>query len=660
MKSMSFTLAVGAVASLALTPASFAATCPDRAPAAITAPTTDAGKACQAALAKAAADYVKAELKTDAGCMAKQTLGLCPNAKDTAKIQKAAIKSRDAVVKACSTGLADLANSYSTFTDPALVSSCSLSQVNVEGKLLAYTVNGQPVDMFGVLGANDKNRGKCMKTLSGAGVKYALGALSAINKCVASNIKDGTPGDLAAVCVGQYSGGTFTAPTDLKTAEKLAALVAKAEASIDKACGSISALTLATIPACGGAASVADLKTCIACESWDSILDVVKVQYSETGTLVSPGTDAIQNAVDASGPGAKLLIQSGTYEEDVTISKHCSGGPNDGDACGVDSDCTPGTCASPHANLQIVGCGGASNEKPFIDVPSTGGPYTNGITASGVDGLVFQTLNVGAWPENGLFAAGAEGVTFRDVYSDALDVSKYAVFPIQSNNVLVEGCEVHHVSDAGIYVGQSTNIIARYNTVIENVAGLEIENSQNAKVHNVYATGNSGGILIFKLPGLPVQLSNGHEISHNILVSNNRANIGSGTVGLVPDGTGMLVLSNDDGDFHHNFMDDNDSFGFVLVDQQTLNVLSGSNVFDPTSPDQKATGNQIRLNHVTSNNGTNQDSTPPNTTQGQGGKIVYEIIEEDPAPNYNFNCFDSNTAAVKNPITGAHVDQTCP
>ena len=659
MKSMSFALAVGAVASLALTPASFAASCPDRAPAAINPATTDAGKACQAALAKAVASYVKAELKTDSGCMSKQTIGLCPNAKDTAKIQKAALKARDAVVAACATGLGDLANSYSTFSSAAEVASCSLSQSNVEGKLLASSLNGAPVQLPGVLGANSKDRPKCLKTINSAGVKYALGALSAINKCVSSQIKAGAVGDLSAVCVGEYSGGNFVPPTDEKTADKLAGLVAKAEASVDKACTPLSAFALATVPACGGASSVADLKACVACEAWDSTLDIVKAQYSENGTFVANGPNALQNAVDASGPGDKLLIQSGTYLEDVTVSKLCSLGPNDGQPCGVDGDCTPGTCASPHAGLQFVGCGGATNERPFIDVPMVG-TFTNGITGSGVDGLVFQSLNVGDWPENGIFVAGADGVTFRDVFSDALDVSKYAVFPIQSNNVLVEGCEVHRVSDAGIYVGQSTNIVARYNTIIENVAGLEIENSENAFVHNNYATGNSGGILIFKLPGLPVQLSNDHEIAFNVLTSNNRANIGSGTVGLIPDGTGILVLSNDDGDFHDNYIDDNDSFGFVLVDQETLNALAGP-TFVPTSPDQKATGNKVRNNAVTANNGLNQDSTPPNTTQGAGGTIVYEIVEEDPAPDYNFNCFEGNSLAVKQPtLLGATVVTNCP
>ena len=60
-------------------------------------------------------------------------------------------------------------------------------------------------------------------------------------------------------------------------------------------------------------------------------------------------------------------------------------------------------------------------------------------------------------------------------------------------------------SDAGIYVGQSRNIVVRRNQVEFNVAGIEIENSTDADVYDNMATNNTGGILVFNLPGPPVQ-----------------------------------------------------------------------------------------------------------------------------------------------------------
>jgi hypothetical protein len=160
------------------------------------------------------------------------------------------------------------------------------------------------------------------------------------------------------------------------------------------------------------------------------------------------------------------------------------------------------------------------------------------------------------------------------------------------------------------------------------------------------------------------------------------------TLDLCPDGTGVLVLSNDDGDFHHNIIQGNGSFGLVLLDQLTLNVLSGTNFFNPLShscaaPDpvikcavatqavdcplsgtcvqeQKSTGNQVHSNLIDNSNGANQDNTPPNSTQMAGNPLVYEVSEQDPAPNCNFNCFEGNGIALAGSLLGAVALTTCP
>jgi parallel beta-helix repeat protein len=90
--------------------------------------------------------------------------------------------------------------------------------------------------------------------------------------------------------------------------------------------------------------------------------------------------------------------------------------------------------------------------------------------------------------------------------------------------VLIEDSKVINVRDAGIYVGQSTNIVVRNNEVFGNPAGIEIENSANAEVYGNYAHDNSGGILIFKLV-LPIEYSNCHFIHDNIITNNNAPNL---------------------------------------------------------------------------------------------------------------------------------------
>ncbi|MBK6512223.1 MAG: right-handed parallel beta-helix repeat-containing protein [Haliea sp.] len=104
----------------------------------------------------------------------------------------------------------------------------------------------------------------------------------------------------------------------------------------------------------------------------------------------------------------------------------------------------------------------------------------------------------------------ANGVTFRRVrveWTNGPDENNgaYGLYPVGCRNVLIEDSEVRGASDAGVYVGQSENIIVRRNYVYENVAGIEIENSKFADVYENNTTGNTGGILVFDLPGPPVQ-----------------------------------------------------------------------------------------------------------------------------------------------------------
>jgi parallel beta-helix repeat protein len=80
---------------------------------------------------------------------------------------------------------------------------------------------------------------------------------------------------------------------------------------------------------------------------------------------------------------------------------------------------------------------------------------------------------------------------------------------------------------AGIYVGQSRQIIVRRNRVEQNVAGIEIENSQYADVYDNTATGNTGGILVFHIPDLPGEDGQHARFFHNQIEGNNTPNFGS-------------------------------------------------------------------------------------------------------------------------------------
>ncbi|MEX2326548.1 MAG: parallel beta-helix domain-containing protein [Pseudomonadales bacterium] len=122
----------------------------------------------------------------------------------------------------------------------------------------------------------------------------------------------------------------------------------------------------------------------------------------------------------------------------------------------------------------------------------------------------------------------------------------YGIYPVQTENVLVEDSIAIGASDAGIYVGQSRNIVVRGNRAEYNVAGIEIENSVGADVYNNVATNNTGGVLVFSMPNLPLA---GHStrLYNNVISNNNTANfaIPGTAVAGVPAGTGVLINSND-------------------------------------------------------------------------------------------------------------------
>ncbi len=141
----------------------------------------------------------------------------------------------------------------------------------------------------------------------------------------------------------------------------------------------------------------------------------------------------------------------------------------------------------------------------------------------------------------------------------------YGMYPVQCENVLVEDSVAIGASDAGIYVGQSRNVIVRRNRAEWNVAGIEIENTQDADVYENVATNNTGGILVFNMPNLP-QPGAGTRVFNNEVFENNTDNFGHpGTpVASVPAGSGVVVNSNDDVEIFNNRIADNRTANIII------------------------------------------------------------------------------------------------
>lgn len=141
----------------------------------------------------------------------------------------------------------------------------------------------------------------------------------------------------------------------------------------------------------------------------------------------------------------------------------------------------------------------------------------------------------------------------------------YGIYPVQIENVLVEDSVAIAASDAGIYVGQSKNIIVRRNRAEYNVAGIEIENSIGADVYENVAMNNTGGVLVFNMPDLP-QEGHSTRVYRNAISANNTANFApAGTaVAGVPAGTGILINSNDRIEIFDNTISDNATANILI------------------------------------------------------------------------------------------------
>lgn len=153
----------------------------------------------------------------------------------------------------------------------------------------------------------------------------------------------------------------------------------------------------------------------------------------------------------------------------------------------------------------------------------------DGIKSKGADNVVYYRVRV-TWTGGPKETNGA-----------------YGIYPVSSTGVLIDGCKVSGASDAGIYVGQSRAITVRHNYVEQSVAGIEIENSRDALVTANLVTRNTGGILVFDLPNLPVMGGGNTMIENNLVVGNDTPNFApkGNIVAGVPRGTGVMVMAND-------------------------------------------------------------------------------------------------------------------
>ena len=183
-----------------------------------------------------------------------------------------------------------------------------------------------------------------------------------------------------------------------------------------------------------------------------------------------------------------------------------------------------------------------------------------------------------------------DNITIRRVRTEwtngpSTDNGAYGIYPVQTTNVLLEGNIAIGASDAGIYVGQSRQVIVRNNRAEYNVAGIEVENTIGADVYNNVANNNTGGILVFNMPSIP-QRGYATRVFDNDVHSNNTENfaIPGTAVSGVPTGSGVMINSNDQVEIFNNRITNNNTANIVISSYFSANFAGQREIaaeFDP-------------------------------------------------------------------------------
>ena len=156
-------------------------------------------------------------------------------------------------------------------------------------------------------------------------------------------------------------------------------------------------------------------------------------------------------------------------------------------------------------------------------------------------------------------------------YEPSVLAGRYGVYPVRSRNILVTEVESVGASDAGIYVGQSSNSIIEKSRAVYNVFGFEIENVQGGEYRDNLAECNTGGFLVYDLDGL-TQYGSRTRMYNNRSINNNTYNFAKtgSIVSQIPNGSGMITLSYDRIDVFDNVFEDNDFAGIIHISYELL------------------------------------------------------------------------------------------
>ncbi len=274
-----------------------------------------------------------------------------------------------------------------------------------------------------------------------------------------------------------------------------------------------------------------------------AIVAAIATSAVSADVLTVTGGASIQSVVNRAKSGDTIQVEPGLYKETVYIDKD---------------------------NVRLSGII-RDGKWPVMDGENV---LNDGILVSGHD-VVIETMHVRRYMGNGIMTQGANN--FALIGNRVEGPGFYGIFPQYGKNGLVAHNIVSGITGTGLYVGMSQNIDVIFNEVFDNDGfGIELENSSDALVEGNYTHGNTVGIVLNLIPGLPIKKLDDIIIRNNFIVAND-ANTGGDTgktsasvidsgAGQHPQGTGLLLNAADTTTVENNLFRGNPGAAIFVTD----------------------------------------------------------------------------------------------
>jgi parallel beta-helix repeat protein len=353
--------------------------------------------------------------------------------------------------------------------------------------------------------------------------------------------------------------------------------------------------------------------------------------------LVRPG-QSIRSAVAKASPGDRIEVSPGTYRE---------GSASDLNAITITRSGIDLVGLSSPGHPVILKNAGKQSYGIWVSPANSAGPGPQsddehppcGLDGSTLRGFSLRGFTIRGFAEHGVHLACVDGFSIIDNRSE--DNLVYGLFPVVSKRGILAGNVVTGTTrDAGIYVGQSDDVLIAGNRAHDNLLGIEIENSRGCSAVANEVHGNTVGILVDLLPFLERTTQERALVAFNSVHDNNRTNDADpeDLLGVLPAGIGIAVVGGHSTTVLANEIRNN-GFAGVAVASLCLGIaLQGGDCsgldIDPDPVNDRILGNRL------SGNGTVPEANP-----------LFEAIRADLVwdGSGTGNCWSGNVFATSTP-----------